>query len=147
MSWFTTGDGTFSSEDIDEDIDSKSGLLSEKTSTKSRASISRLHFIFAVLHMTFGLLWVSFLWSIVPVCRPTPELLRPLELRMFSLNLTICKFTDTGIAAVAEAIEYKTVVFDVSGGGTREDPITPYEGPPTPEKDMRWYELINGKIL
>lgn len=47
-------------------------------------------------------------------------------------------------AAVAEAIEYETVVFDVSGGGTRDNPITPYEGPPTPEKDMRWYELIDG---
>jgi hypothetical protein len=45
---------------------------------------------------------------------------------------------------VADVIEYQTVVFDVSGGGTREHPITPYEGPPTPGKDMRWYELING---
>jgi Mycotoxin biosynthesis protein UstYa len=48
-------------------------------------------------------------------------------------------------AAAAEAVEYETVVFKISGGGTRDDPITPYEGPPTPEKDMRWYELINGQ--
>jgi hypothetical protein len=50
-------------------------------------------------------------------------------------------------AAVAEAIEYETVVFKVSGGGTREHPITPYEGPPTPEKDMRWYELMDGNSI
>jgi hypothetical protein len=48
---------------------------------------------------------------------------------------------------VAEAIEYETVVFKVSGGGTREHPITPYEGPPTPEKDMRWYHLMDGRKL
>jgi hypothetical protein len=51
---------------------------------------------------------------------------------------------NVNLAAVAEAIEYQTVVFQVSGGGTREHPITPYEGPPTPEKDMRWYELMDG---
>jgi hypothetical protein len=43
-------------------------------------------------------------------------------------------------------LRYETVTFDISGGGTREDPVTDYEGPPTPEKDMKWYELINGKL-
>lgn len=51
------------------------------------------------------------------------------------------------LAPIAEAIEYETVVFKISGGGTRMDPVTPYEGPPTPEKDMRWYELMNGKSI
>jgi len=52
----------------------------------------------------------------------------------------------TRTAAAAEAVEYETVVFKISGGGTRDDPVTPYEGPPTPEKDMRWYELMDGRL-
>lgn len=50
------------------------------------------------------------------------------------------------IEPIAEALSYETVTFKISGGGTRDDPVTPYEGPPTPEKDMKWYKLMNGKL-
>lgn len=63
---------------------------------------------------------------------------------MIVLSQLCSKNVNANPAAVAQAIEYETVVFKVSGGGTREHPITPYEGPPTPEKDMRWYELMDG---
>jgi len=63
------------------------------------------------------------------------------------LLLLCSRNTNQSSAAVAEVIEYETVVFKVSGGGTREHPITPYEGPPTPEKDMRWYELMDGNRI
>lgn len=53
--------------------------------------------------------------------------------------------SDDFIAPIGEAIEYETAVFKISGGGTRQDPVTPYEGPPNLEKDIRWYELMNGK--
>ena len=60
-------------------------------------------------------------------------------------SLDALKEIDDFTAPIEEAIEYETVVFKISGGGTRQDPVTPYEGPPTLEKDMRWYELMNGK--
>ncbi|KAI9764309.1 MAG: hypothetical protein M1840_008527 [Geoglossum simile] len=109
------------------DDESKTGLISQKTSREKREiGIFRLHAGFALVHTVITMLWISAFWTHAPLCRRDPGLLRPSEL-----------------PAAAEAIEYETVVFKISGGGTRDDPVTPYEGPPTPERDMRWYELID----
>lgn len=46
----------------------------------------------------------------------------------------------------ASAIEYHDVVFEMSGMGTREHPVTEYEGPPTAKNNLKWYEMLNGKV-
>ncbi|KAH0559383.1 hypothetical protein GP486_004107 [Trichoglossum hirsutum] len=110
------------------DDESNTGLISQTSNVEREASTFRIHTGFALVHTIIAMLWLSVFWTYTPLCRQSPEALRPLEL-----------------VAAAEAISYETVIFDISGGGTRENPITPYEGPPTPEKDMRWWELINGQ--
>ncbi|KAJ5660619.1 hypothetical protein N7507_007070 [Penicillium longicatenatum] len=51
------------------------------------------------------------------------------------------------IAPVARAIVYQDFVFDMSGMGTRAHPVTEYEGPPSPESNVKWYELLNANII
>ncbi|OJJ47404.1 hypothetical protein ASPZODRAFT_16085 [Penicilliopsis zonata CBS 506.65] len=48
---------------------------------------------------------------------------------------------------VASAIEYEDIVFDLGGMGTREHPVTEYEGPPNEQNNLKWYGLINAGII
>ncbi|KAJ5569720.1 uncharacterized protein N7459_009150 [Penicillium hispanicum] len=82
-----------------------------------------------VIHALLATLWLSITWYILQRDRGGPGL-RALE-----------------FAPVASAIEYHDVVFDMSGMGTRANPVTEYEGPPSPENNIKWYELLNAGII
>lgn len=69
--------------EMDDDIDSKTGLLTEGSPATDRRSFLRLHVILGLLHAALGIAWLSMLMSMVPLCRPVPDLLRPLELGEF----------------------------------------------------------------
>ncbi|KAH8591205.1 hypothetical protein B0O99DRAFT_675382 [Bisporella sp. PMI_857] len=115
-----------SRETLDSNEESKTGLISRTPSARNEIATFRVHSNFALLHILIATLWLSTFWTFTPLYHKDVDVLKPLEFE-----------------PIAEAIEYEEVVFKISGGGTRKDPVTPYEGPPTPEKDMRWYEQMN----
>ncbi|CRL21313.1 DNA-directed DNA polymerase, family B, conserved site [Penicillium camemberti] len=77
------------------------------------------------LHALIAVFWVSASWYLMyrDICRPG---LHALE-----------------FGPVASSIQYQDIVFKMSGMGTREHPVTEYEGPPTPENNVKWFELLD----
>ncbi|KAJ5971858.1 uncharacterized protein N7479_001776 [Penicillium vulpinum] len=81
------------------------------------------------IHALLAVLWLSASWYIIyrDTCR---------------LRLQALEFGPT-----ANSVEYKDVVFEMSGMGTRAHPVTEYEGPPTPANNVKWYELLSAGII
>jgi hypothetical protein len=50
------------------------------------------------------------------------------------------------LAWAHSAIQYEEVIFAPSGFSKGPEPATLYEGPPSPEVDARWSELIDGAL-
>jgi hypothetical protein len=143
--WFLER-GQYKDSSLDSMEESKEQLLEPEGSVQRSPRITnvRLHLIGALLHIVIAVMWTSTFWAFAPLCKAQPPSgLRPHEFGKGNAPKSGLSLTSQ-TAPVAEAIEYTTVTFDVSGGGTRENPITPFEGPPTPEKDMKWWELANG---
>ncbi|KAJ5700684.1 hypothetical protein N7536_003697 [Penicillium majusculum] len=97
------------------------------------------------LHALLAVFWVSASWYLMyrDVCRSG---LHALEFGMLQLFWILDAQTDNP-GPVASSIEYQDIVFKMSGMGTREHPVTEYEGPPTPENNVKWFELLDAGII
>ncbi|OJJ43567.1 hypothetical protein ASPZODRAFT_136025, partial [Penicilliopsis zonata CBS 506.65] len=111
-------------------LEEKESELESSSLEPSSGPLILSHPVALAIHSLLAALWLSAAWYIFHSRDLSAPGLRALE-----------------FAPVATAIEYHDVVFEMSGMGTREHPVTEYEGPPSSENNLKWYELLNAGII
>ena len=116
-----------------------------KNEAETRTQRSPWPRISILIHVLIACVWLSCSYAIVWKKGTSRESagLWDLEFGIHPSDLSLLSLTCT--APAAEAIEYQTTVFEASGLD-RTKPLNEYEGPPNRDNNMKWYELIDGKV-